>query len=170
MPFIVRPPTPRRSPNDVLRVSWHFTARHGVEVSVKPSVDDDSVMFTVVFDGNSYDAPDLPPPLAQKDLRIFIKDFPPENRDQLNQYIYGQVGKLIQDVLPFNANHLRDVVEKGGAWMDVYGQPMPASVLDSKDVFDLDIRELGFGTVGVSFDSNQVFPIYGWINLRWERQ
>src|SRR5262249_39904931 len=28
--YVVRPPTPRRSPNDRLMVSFHFTVRHGI--------------------------------------------------------------------------------------------------------------------------------------------
>jgi hypothetical protein len=154
MSFLVRPPTPRSSPDDKLLLSFHFTVRTGVAIEVTTGPNPDEVQVIVSMNDVNYKPAAAPP---RQTVTVHLSDLPSEAQNVLNAAgitnpIVGPViakGILTDryDLLPTQGIHdsenvVTDFVVGPGA--------IPGSVASSASV-----------------DDNQPYPIYGWLILQW---
>ncbi len=164
MSYIVRPPSPRSNPGDVLQVSYHFTTRSGVAVQLINAIDE----VKVIIEMND----------------VAYKPVSPQNRqdwqitlDDLNKLRPG-LGTTIKDVLvivaisgallgdPIDSAMVYGIVSQG-VRTDRYDAPQAVSVHDA-EVTTLTVDKLGVGP-HFSVDDGQPFPVYGFLDVQWER-
>ncbi len=164
-PVIVRPPIPRPSDHSILRVSYHFTVRSGVTVSVSPTSNPDEVVLLVEMDDAAY-----PPAAAVQPKNVHVPwDGTPNSllagqkqADKAGLYALIEISGLLDSLV-------RLVWQKGFE-TDRYDIPPPGSPHDSENVVSHGwVTPTGIATKnsGFSKDDDQAYPIYGWLNLDW---
>jgi FG-GAP-like repeat len=157
--FAVRPPTPRRSPNDRLMVSYHFTVRHGVATQVYKAGPDE-VGVLISMNDNTYTMASLP---HKNDWDIPVADL-------------GKYSDIIKWVQIGDAAGL-DFLNPAGllsSWFvgrdflaDRYDTPVASSTHDP-EITRMAVDDLG-GNTPLSEDATQPFPVYGHLFVEWER-
>ena len=154
--LLVKPPSLRRTALDRLTVSFHFTHRRGVAVQVFNAGDDTAGIIIVLGALN-------PAPLPTKrDWNISVGDLITLDPDN---------GGLYEDIIFVDAliDPVGAVILALGILTDRYDPPNASSPLDSSNVaLGVPLEGLN-ATMGVSEDDAQPFPIYGWLNLAWQR-
>ena len=153
LPFVVRPPSGRKSATDALVVSFHFTVRSGVTVLVAPygAGGEEGVNITVSLDSSQYKSAALPP---RHDVTIAYGD--------LGTELASWAGPLLT-ILRTLPNPVLD----SGIKTDQYDNPNAASVHDN-EVTTAPLAQLGPGP-HFTRDDSQPFPVYGWLSLTWQR-
>jgi hypothetical protein len=158
--FVVRPPTARRSPNDRLMVSFHFTVRHGVVVQVYKA-SPDAVGVLISMNDNAYTMASLP---HKNDWDIPVRD--------LGQYAdiikLVQIGDAAGAALGVDPAGLLSSWFVGRDWLtDRYDAPVASSTHDS-EITTMVVDDLR-GNTPFSEDAAQPFPVYGQLRVEWER-
>src|ERR1039458_419658 len=153
--YIVRPPTPRQFPGDVLMARFHFTVRTGIGVQVADI--GDAVMVYVTFNDTLHKRA----PLPKKSDRIV-------SESDLRNYSATASDVFIGlEILNLFADPLAAVWLARGIKTDLYNAPLAQSTHD-KEVTQLAVASLP-KTTPVAVDDQQPFPIYGYLALEWER-
>jgi hypothetical protein len=161
MTFVVRPPSLRSSPDDKLRVSFHFTVRQGCAIQLF-AAGQDAVAGIVLLNDTGYIPAHIPP---KHDWTINFGDLWNLNRGVASAWatMLTQLG-----LQPSPTPGLAQAFLARGILTDRYDPPVAASPVDSENVVtNASIDALRPG-MGISQDDNQPFPIYGWLNLGWE--
>jgi hypothetical protein len=159
----VRPPTPRHSPEDALLLSYHFTTRSGVAVSVFNTEYPDEVAVQIVLDDSKYVPTSLP---TAQEITVSFDDVingTPAGPDR--QEIQALIGTAVA------TNPLFGVVVAKGIKTTRYALPAAQSPNDGLQVYrDINIASgLSAQNPGVAVDDGQPYPMYGWLTLRWRR-
>jgi hypothetical protein len=155
MSYLVRPFSPRHSPNDKLTMLFHFTVRTGVTVTLS-NADSDGVRVSLEMNEQEYKPVPLPPP-GNSEPTVSFGDI-----IDLAGPAWAKILKDIFDVLP---NPLLD----SGIKTDHYDAPVASSVHDS-EVTTVAVDDLGsVAHYSVDDSDSQPFPVYGWLDVRWER-
>lgn len=161
MAFTARPPQPRSSPSEELRLSYHFTVRNGVSVTVvRGSSYPDEVVVIVTMNTANYNPAKLPP---KQEIAVPITGFDP-NDPNVKVKPSDVFGASIA------ANPAVAVVLGKGVKTDRYNLPPTQSSHDAENVITDWIVDRGIPSSvasTVSVDDNQPYPIYGWLTLRW---
>jgi len=177
--YIVRPPSPRRSPDDQLLASYHYIVHSGVTVSVtrsSPVADEVEVRVTLTGDGHEVKLKGNEAIVSRDEL---LDQLDPGDRQSVMDYLQGQVDSVRRDHGDTAGDYLQHLMD-AGVHMKYYDQPVAASLYDEvKVVAGVPVGELPLsgappsagddrlrGTV--TFDG-QPFPIYGWLYLQWKR-
>lgn len=163
MSYIVRPPSPRRNQNQKLTLSFHFTVRSGVKVTLS-SAEPYGVRISVAMDSTSF-IPTSPHNRQNWDVSL-------DDMDQLCKLRGTGLGTWIKDalfaeVLATGGIGIYLAIEVGrGIRTDTYDPPVAASSHDS-EVTTVAVDSVGQGP-HYSVDDSQPFPIYGWLNVGWD--
>jgi hypothetical protein len=153
--YVVRPPTNRLSPGDQLLVSYHFTVRDGVTVQVYGD-NADAVHIDVTLDSRAYQQPSDPP---KQTLRVEPEDL----GDRTAAAVLDSAAALLGPIAFLDLHK--------GIRTDRIDPLRAASPQDSSNVvLDTPVASLQSG-MGVAVDNTdaQKFPIYGWLDVRWQR-
>gem|GEM_PF-1394017 len=147
--YDLAPEQPRQKPGDALDVHYHFTIRDGVTVNVLSGVpDQDHVRVLATMNQVLY----KPAPLPHKnDWSIgmdYLDKVSPDASKWATAILVG-LGILVDPV--------KAIVISRGILTDLYDAPVPFSPHDG----EMDT---------VSVDNSQPFPIYGWLDVRWQRE
>jgi len=175
--YTVRPQAGRRSSGDSLLVSWTFTVRSGVSVSIKDS-GDDGVTVTVTI-GVDYHA--APAPSSRVRI-VKLEDFPTDARMQVGgalQEALNRVlgGATIGGLIRIPGQNLYDQLSwliYNGVRMKVYDVDPPKSTANG--LFQFVDQRIGGGSnaswTGEAYtvDDSQPFPIFGVLKVRWDRR
>jgi hypothetical protein len=158
--YTLRPPTPRRSPNDRLSVSFHFTVRHGVAVQVYKT-GNDTVSVLISMNGATYQAAHLP---DKNDWDIPL--------DSLSRYTdlvdKVRIADVVAAALGLDPFGLLSSWALSRDWLtDRYDAPTASSVHDS-EITRMAVEDLQ-GNTPFSVEDGQPFPIYGQMRVQWER-
>jgi hypothetical protein len=164
MSYLVRPASPRPSPDHVLQVTYHFTVRSGVVVQVINDTGDDAIKVVIKMDDATYKPAPLPP-RHDRDISL----------DELDKLKPG-LGSTIKDVLvkvALTGAILGDPADSAlvyfilsqGIRTDLYDAPQAVSVHDT-EVTTVSAEKLGAGP-HYSVDDSQPFPIYGSLDVQW---
>jgi hypothetical protein len=140
MDFTVRPPL-RRSPNDRLAISFHFTVRRGVTVAVARA-GADAVAVRIDLDPAAYKVAPLP---RRKDWYLPIA-FIGRRTDVIDKI---QLANLI-------GHPLAGLLLQRDWITDRYDAPVAAGTHDFET-----------SAAPYSIDDSQPFPIYGWMRVEW---
>lgn len=155
--LLVRPPSGRRTPFDRLTASFHFTHRLGVAVQVFNAGNDTVGIIIVLAELNPATLP------TKRDWNLSVPDLIRLDRDHGTLY----ADTIFADIA---FNPVAAAILARGILTDRYDPPSASSPLDSTNVaFEVPVEQLN-ATIGVSEDDAQPFPIYGWLNLAWERR
>jgi hypothetical protein len=163
----VSPPQPRRSPNDKLIVSFHFTVRTGVAVQViGPGTifsGTDAVGVIISMNDVGYTGPPLP---TRQVINLSMDDLGkanPEARQAYEEGIITAAGAAITGL----TNPAAAALLAQGVTTDRYSAPVAASPRDSELTITpaTDIA----GPTPFSVDDGQPFPVYGFITVEWNR-
>lgn len=158
MSYLVRPPEPRRFASDELLVSGHFTVRPGVRVALSPA-GSDAVLVTVVMEESAYQPPPLP---RRSDLSVSEGDLP----DDVQAAFRAMVAAILA-LAGFAQAAWFSVVLGRGILTDRYAAPQAISAADTQNVLrDVPVSALA-GRVATATGTDQPFPVYGWLTLRW---
>ncbi len=151
--YVLKPPSPRESPDDTLFVSFHFTVRTGITIHISNN-GQDSVSVAITMDDAAYKPAALP---NKSDVR-----FSPGDLLAVEFKEWGEeIGQMLKPVL--GANPLLGIIT------DRYTSPQPSSPGDGKTKFtNVPVSSLALDTP-VNVDDNQPFPIYGSLDLAWSR-
>jgi hypothetical protein len=168
MTFTVRPPSPRQSPADQLKVQYHFTARSSVTIQLINDAQNDEVKVAIVMNTAGY-APALLP--NRHDLDVSLDDL-----DALQPGLGTKIkGALIGLALgggglggldPISSAVVAGILSQG-VRTDRYDAPRAASTKDV-NVVDINADQLGGGP-HFDIDDGQPFPVYGFLTVAWER-
>jgi len=154
--LLVKPPSLRRTPLDRLTASFHFTHRTGVAVQVFNAGNDTVGIIIVLGDLNPARLP------TKRDWNISVDDLialDPDNGPLYEDIIFANLG----------VNPVAAAILARGILTDRYDPPNASSSLDNSNVaLGVPLQELS-ATMGTSEDDAQPFPIYGWLNLAWQR-
>jgi hypothetical protein len=163
MLYYVRPEAPREDPGDTLVTSFHFTVRDGVQVDVIPPLPGrDEVLVSVLMNPSSnYRQAPLP-----HKTEVTVYDFPAAPWLAFAAQALG--------LLPADPRLLYAAAVLGqGELTDRYDTPTAASVYDSQNVVEnLPVRDLWYPRptpVSVDNSASQPFPVYGYLNVGWQR-
>jgi hypothetical protein len=139
-----------------LMVSFHFTHRAGVSVQVFDAGNDTVGIIIVLGD---LSPAQLPP---KHDLTVQWSELGSD---------YPKYMEMLQiaDILTLPGSIAAYFLNKG-ILTDIYDPPSASSPLDNQNV----VTPVGIGPfpagAGVSEDDNQPFPIYGWLNVWWQKE
>jgi hypothetical protein len=154
--LLVKPPSPRRTPLDRLKVSFHFTHRRGVAVQVFNAGSDTVAIMMVLGELRPATLPTKSP------WNISVQELIRLDPDN---------GSLYADVIFASVflNPVAAAILARGILTDRYDPPSASSPVDNTNVaFGVPVEQLN-ATIGVSEDDAQPFPIYGWLNVAWQR-
>jgi hypothetical protein len=140
MDYILRPPSLRENPGDMLVTSFHFTVRSGVTVDFPQDLGPDAVHVRITMDANAYTQPPLP---RRREVSFF----------QWQLLVAAGAWGLVS--LPWNAPYAA-VIAARGVLTDRYDAPRAESAFDYRQN-------------AVDVDNTQPFPIYGYLNVGWQR-
>lgn len=146
--YVLKPPSPRGSPDDTLFVSFHLTVRTGITIQISDT-GQDSVSLMINMDDGLYKPAALP---QKNDVHYSLGDLTAFEG-------LGQVGELLRPFLFTNPAL--------GIFTDHYAAPSPSSPGDGK-ITTVPVNALPPNTP-VNVDDNQPFPIYGSLELAWTR-
>jgi hypothetical protein len=163
-PFIellVQPPPRPLSPHptpllpETLVVNFHFTHRHGVAMQVFEAGPGTVGILIVLGDLN-------PSPIPNS------HGYTVQWSQLGDKYSWIIDALQIADLLTLNIAPA--IVLNRGILTDAYDAPTASSPLDNQNIATpVGIESLHPG-VGFSEDDNQPFPLYGWLNVYWQRQ
>ncbi len=167
--YFVKPAAPRRDPGDRLSARLHFTARRGVTVQLY-NAGPDTVGVRVTLNDQLYQPPPLP---RNRGCNLGLEDIRTSD-PTVGDILYGLVfGDIVFD--PVAA----PILATGVAY-DCFDPPLAQSRTDGdiRTVLVADLAQLptpmpGTGValpVYSSEDDGQPFPVYGWLDLEWERR
>jgi hypothetical protein len=158
MSYLVRPPEPRPSASADLLVSGHFTVRPGVRVELSPA-GSDAVLVTVVMEESAYQPPPLP---RRSDLSVSEGDLPADVQAGFRALVAAILG-----LAGFAHAAWFSVVLGRGILTDRYAAPRAISAADTQNV----LRDVPAGALAgrraTAIGTDQPFPVYGWLTLRW---
>jgi hypothetical protein len=160
MIYFIRPASARRSPSDILYVRYNLTARTGVRVSMN-YVSSNRVGVTVLMNEAAYTAPPLP---EKMDWNVDFSEF-----EQLDKEAYGVYRDIILSaaILGTNINPLSSPFLLSGIATDLY---KPIKAPETRVVGQwVSASTLRGQAVNVIVDDGQPFPIYGTIEVKWQR-
>ncbi len=157
MKYTVKPAKARVSPNDKLMVSFNFVVRPGIVVQLTKATDSDGVTVWVLMNDLLHNPAPLPSK-HDRDVSIdYLKTEAPDQAQALDELLSG-VG--------INNAIAAQVVAKG-VLTDAYDPAVASSPFDSQ-VTTLAVDEL-HGPYYSEFEL-QPFPIYGFLDVKWERR
>ncbi len=151
MSYLVQTIAQRGSPNDRLIVAFHFTVRTGVTLALA-SVDSDGVRVSIEMNEQAYKSAPLPQ-----------KSEPTISFGDLGKLMFPDWAKIVIDIFDVLPNPVLD----SGIKTDRYSAPVAASAHDS-EITTVALDNLG-SVAHYSVDDSQPFPVYGWLNVQWER-
>lgn len=154
--FTVKPPTPPESPLDRLMVSFHFTVRHGVTVQV--TGDSGSVLVAIQMNEAAYIPASLP---TKHDISISLAEIRNSDATANTDIKWADFLNALFDLYALTIENL------GGVATDSYEPPQASSVHDS-EITKVWASDLPVNTP-FSIDDNQPYPIYGFLNVEWEK-
>jgi hypothetical protein len=161
--YDVRPPSPREDPGDTLVTSFHFTVRDGVQVDLVPLAGQDEVLVSVLMNAPAYSYRQAALPHKTE---VSIYDYPTAPLLAVAAQALG--------ILPADPRFIYLAAVLGqGVRTDRYDAPRAASVHDSENVVEsLPVSKLPYPSptpVSVDNSDSQPFPVYGYINVGWQR-
>ena len=164
---VVRPPGPRASRSDRLRVSYKFTVRKGCNVRVS-STSGDQIDVFIFMDSTQY----APPGLQPRTECVYD----PDHLDKLSSGAGIQILGLkaitiaLAALLPWGGLGLAAYVKfilGRGIKTDKYAPLPEIEVMDAAGaVIDALASEIPAGQ-GIVVDDAQHYPVYGWIDAKW---
>jgi streptogramin lyase len=162
--YTVRPPTTREDPGDTLLTSFHFTVRDGVTVAVIPPLPgQDEVLVGVLMNPQYHSYKQAPLP---RKTEVAFYEFP---EVPLLTTLAQALGIVPAD--PLFAYYA--AILGRGVLTDRYDTPRAASVHDFENVVEnLPVSKLPYPLptpASVDNSDSQPFPIYGYINVGWQR-
>jgi hypothetical protein len=142
--YILRPPTPRQSLGDRLALSYHLITRPGIAVEFRQDAGPDAVHVRVTMNAAAYSQAPLPP------------------RHEATYYDSHLFYVALADVLvglhaPWTIPYALAVTARG-ILTDTYDAPTAP-----------DLPHYWQNSVDVDGSNNQRFPIYGYIDVGWQR-
>jgi hypothetical protein len=155
MSFSIRPEFGRLKPQDKLLTRYHFSVRPGVAVQVVNG-GNDSVVVYVVMNDVAYEPPGLPSPKNVHHTASEIKTAQPD------------IGSVIDGIRAggaFSLNPYGDAILEKGFDTDSYQLP---TVVEPPLGQFFPVESIAQGA-GVELTRNQVYPILGTLEVRWER-
>jgi hypothetical protein len=156
--LLVQPP-PRAHISPVvvpehLMVSFHFTHRAGVAIRVFDAGNGSVGVIIVLGDPT-------PAPLTTKhDLTVSFSELGSK---------YGYVIDALQVADILTLDIAPALVLQRGILTDVYDPPQMSSPLDTQNVVSAVPLDAVNADAGLSEDDSQPFPVYGWLDVWWER-
>jgi hypothetical protein len=154
--FKIRPPAPSPSPNQLLYLRMHLTARPGVVV--QPFwVDDETVGVVGLFT----DSLTMPPVTGTTDWNVSGDELQKLNKDVglACQAMIVQIGAGLAD--PFKA-----AVLARGILGILYPAPVPPDLTNAQ-VTEGWTRTNPWGQNPVNVNASQAFPLIGWMEVQW---
>jgi hypothetical protein len=178
--YTLRPPTPRRSSGDQLRVTYHFTTRPGATAWVLRSQHPDEVLVVVQVDSLDPNPENRPTassaPAGATTFTVFPDDpgLPENVRQALDDKVTevtqthgGDVGAFLQSIIDLGAT---TITYDPSLW------PAASSSLDGLNIVDTAVSELAGreaaslpGAAAQHSPADGPFPIYGFVNVYWKR-
>ena len=157
MVFTVRPQFPRRSPSDRLLIRYFLSTRTGVAVQLVPL--GDSIQVWTVMNDASYPPYQLP--------RSVTVNHPLSEIQQLQPEVGGAVEKIRAGSI-FSPNAVGNLVLNKGFDTDAY--PVAVSVEPPLGTFVQVASLSSLSTQKIQTrDDVSPWPIFGTIELKWER-
>ncbi len=160
--FDIRPPVPRRSAVQSLRVRYHFTVRAGMDIDFRQIPNDpDGLRVMVHFDPDAY--PDAPEP------KRIEKDYHDSDLE-LQDSIPGWVPALLGAVSLLGiSNRFALLIFARGIRTHMYEWPLPPVDINDEDLTmsELSGSAIFDSIVSLSLNNDQPFPILGKLLLDW---
>jgi hypothetical protein len=143
--------------------------------TIDPSVSNGPIIMEAFRSITTDQLKSLASSLSPDQLRSLLGGVPADHLEQLMASLPAEVLQPVKvPAEPASlTNHASATILQqsscGGFLTDRYDPPRASSPFDNQNVaFGLTVDQLN-ATIGVSEDDAQPFPIYGWLNVAWER-